>query len=257
MTNPPFYLSEAELVASAKEKSRPPFSACTGAPVEMVTEGGEVGFVSRILEESLVLRERVQWYTSMLGKHSSLETLVEMLRAKGIDNYAITEFIQGNKTRRWAIGWSFGAMRPSQGAGGGIKAARYKKLLPPAVEAEVFTTELDAGIGQLGDKTSQLMASLDLAHWQWNRENLRGIGRARRNVWGRLWRRKKLRQQQGKEEKDETSEDEDEECAFGFEISIRAQRTEVSVVCRWVEGHNISLFESFLGFLRSRLKPSP
>lgn len=30
---------------------------CTGAEVEMITEGGEVGFVTRIIEESAVLKE--------------------------------------------------------------------------------------------------------------------------------------------------------------------------------------------------------
>ncbi len=114
MTNPPFYESEKELLSSAKQKSRPPLSACTGAPVEMVCEGGEVAFVSRLISESLILRERVQWYSSMLGKLSSLEIIIDELHENGIDNYSVTELVQGAKTRRWAVAWSFGPMRPSQ-----------------------------------------------------------------------------------------------------------------------------------------------
>ena len=114
MCNPPFYSSASELLASAAAKSRPPHSACTGAEVEMVVPGGEVAFVSRLIDESLVLKEKVQWYTSMLGKASSISEVVERLKTVGADNWAVTEFVQGQKTRRWAVGWSWGDMRPRQ-----------------------------------------------------------------------------------------------------------------------------------------------
>ena len=110
--NPPFYASPADLLASAAAKSRPPHSACTGADVEMVTPGGEVAFVTRIIDESYRLKERVQWYTSMLGKYSSVSTIVETLKGKGVGNWAVKEFVQGGKTRRWGVAWSWGDMRP-------------------------------------------------------------------------------------------------------------------------------------------------
>lgn len=80
----------------------------------MVIPGGEVAFVSRMIDESLVLKEQVQWYTSMLGKASSISEVVERLKSVGADNWAVTEFVQGHKTRRWAVGWSWGDMRPRQ-----------------------------------------------------------------------------------------------------------------------------------------------
>ncbi|EGS21316.1 uncharacterized protein CTHT_0031710 [Thermochaetoides thermophila DSM 1495] len=143
MMNPPFYSSEDDMLESAKRKSRPPMSACTGARVEMVCDGGEVAHVCRLLSESLILRERVSWYTSMLGKLSSLEILVEKLRTHGIDNYAVTEFIQGTKTRRWALGWSFGPMRPAENAARGMKSSAGRKLLPPPVTAKLLVSSTD------------------------------------------------------------------------------------------------------------------
>ncbi|KAL1682112.1 hypothetical protein EV122DRAFT_287374 [Schizophyllum commune] len=77
-------------------------TALAGAPVEIVTPGGEVAFVARMVAESVRYGKRCRWYTSMLGKLSSV--------AEIIDNYAITELVQG-QTRRWAIGWSFTAVR--------------------------------------------------------------------------------------------------------------------------------------------------
>lgn len=87
--------------------------ACTGAEVEMVTPGGEIAFVTRMIDESLRLRERVIWYTSMLGKLSSVSVIVEKLIEHGNHNYAVTEFVQGSKTKRWAVAWSWGDMRPA------------------------------------------------------------------------------------------------------------------------------------------------
>ncbi|KAK2015925.1 hypothetical protein LZ32DRAFT_525717 [Colletotrichum eremochloae] len=251
MTNPPFYTSEKDLVDSAKQKSRPPSTACTGAPVEMVTDGGEVSFVGKIFEESLVLRERVQWYTSMFGKQSSLEEFVGILREKAIDNYAVTKFVQGNKTRRWAIAWSFGPMRPSEEVARGMKAAVWKKILPVAVESEVVRFPLEFGAGKLGDKIQELMSSLELISCQWNREKLVGIGRARENVWSRAWRRKKMREEREGKPADVMTDS--EVCAFGFEVALRVGRESISVLCRWREGHDHAMFESFCGFLKTRM----
>lgn len=80
----------------------------------MVTTGGEVAFVGRMIDESKILGDRCQWYTSMLGKYTSVENVVECLVAAGINNWAVKDLIQGNKTRRWSIAWSWGNMRPSQ-----------------------------------------------------------------------------------------------------------------------------------------------
>ena len=127
MCNPPFYESKADMLTSAANKQRPPFTACTGSETEMVTSGGEVAFVSRMIDESLVLRDRVLWYTSMLGKFSSVAILVEKLKDNAIDNYAVTEFVQGSKTRRWGIAWSFDDLRP------GLNIARGLNSLPKAL----------------------------------------------------------------------------------------------------------------------------
>lgn len=106
MCNPPFFSDAAEMDANLRLKSSPPNAVCSGSRGEMVTTGGEVAFVTRMIDESMRLRERVMWYTSLLGKLSSVPELLLILKERGIDNYGTTEFVQG-QTRRWGIIWSF------------------------------------------------------------------------------------------------------------------------------------------------------
>ncbi|KAF8148848.1 hypothetical protein B0H34DRAFT_200530 [Crassisporium funariophilum] len=109
--NPPFYGSAKEIAQSASDKELPPNAVCTGADVEMIfNDGGEAGFVSQMVIESERLHNRCEWYTSMLGKMSSVATIVELLRNLSITNYMVTEFVQG-QTRRWAVGWTFSYAR--------------------------------------------------------------------------------------------------------------------------------------------------
>ncbi|KAG1859714.1 S-adenosyl-L-methionine dependent methyltransferase [Suillus subluteus] len=120
MCNPPFYSSAEDVSRSAEFKEFDPNAvrktvsckACkrnspidSGAEVEIITPGGETNFVARIFSQSLQLL-RTKWYTSILGKMSSIPDLVSLFREHNVDNYAITEFVQG-QTRHWAIGWSF------------------------------------------------------------------------------------------------------------------------------------------------------
>ncbi|KAI0064153.1 hypothetical protein BV25DRAFT_1853471 [Artomyces pyxidatus] len=110
MCNPPFYSSAEDVTRSAEAKEVGPNAVCTGAEVEMITPGGESQFVCAMVRESVELQDRCRWYTSMLGKLSSLSEVVTLLRSHSIDNYAITELVQG-MTRRWVIAWSFGDIR--------------------------------------------------------------------------------------------------------------------------------------------------
>jgi len=253
MMNPPFYASEEEMMLSAKEKARPPHSACTGASIEMVCEGGEVEHVSRMLRESLTLRERVQWYTAMLGKSTSMEPLVNQLREHGINNFAVTEFIQGNKTRRWALGWSFKAMRPAEGIARGTKAVHWRKLLPFPSSTILFTSLSGSPAGPLIKRVLETVESLDLMSWSWDSEASKGIGRASENVWGRAWRRRKFRVMSDRGSSKQggpTSEN----CSIGFSITIEVGRQATTASLHWVEGHDQSMFESLGGFLQGRLK---
>ncbi|KAF3066454.1 putative methyltransferase-like protein C27D7.08c [Daldinia childiae] len=272
MVNPPFYTSEAELTDLAKQKSRPPNTACTGAPVEMVCTGGEIGFIQRMIDESLVLRERVQWYTCMLGKQSSLEVLVGILKEYGVTNYAITAFVQGNKTRRWAIGWSFGNRRPNLSASRGCEPSAGKKILPEPTEViVVMRSSSQVELGQLERAVSDTMEGIDLDSWSWSKQLSKGVGFSNGNVWSRAYRRKKVRER-GNTIEDESSsfrqkkpkqmaEQDTTHSTFGFLLTIQTSgdkddKDQVAIVARWLQGNDHTIFESFTGFLRKAILAS-
>ncbi|KAJ2970149.1 hypothetical protein NUW58_g9783 [Xylaria curta] len=243
-------------------KSEPPHSACTGAPVEMVCEGGEVRFVERIISESIVLRDRVQWYTAMLGKQSSLEVLVNVLKKHRINNFAVTTFTQGSKTRRWALGWSFLTRRPSLSATRGCGSSISKNMLPPVTAITIYEhsprAQTDA-IHFLRKALCDTIESLDMRSWAWDEQRLRGIGFAEGNVWSRAYRRRRAGEGVTIENKASTPLLDITACTFGFSLTIQQECLDKpsdgpAVILRWLQGDDESLFESFAGVIRRCLR---
>lgn len=106
MCNPPFFGCPDDMEYQNRSGNRvSPKSINTGSSSEIQTAGGEVEFVSKMIDESLVLKDRVRIYTSMLGKKSSLTALKTYLKEHCVTNVITTEFCQG-RTTRWGIAWS-------------------------------------------------------------------------------------------------------------------------------------------------------
>lgn len=64
MCNPPFYGIDED--HHDNQRPPPPYSSCSGQDHEVRVQGGEVGFVSRMVEESLLLPSRVRWVKALL-----------------------------------------------------------------------------------------------------------------------------------------------------------------------------------------------
>ena len=47
------------------------------------------------MEESLELRGRIQWFTTMVGIKATVDAVLDKLQICGVDKVAITEFKQG------------------------------------------------------------------------------------------------------------------------------------------------------------------
>ncbi|KYQ60185.1 Putative methyltransferase METT10D [Trachymyrmex zeteki] len=105
MCNPPFFESEDNDFEKV-EKVLPPRNAPTGNDSELKTEGGEVCFVTKMIDESVEMGDQVKIYSTMIGKKTDLASLRRLLRSKNIKNMIWTEFCQGHTTR-WGLAWSF------------------------------------------------------------------------------------------------------------------------------------------------------
>ncbi|KAJ7967187.1 U6 small nuclear RNA (adenine-(43)-N(6))-methyltransferase [Quillaja saponaria] len=99
MCNPPFF-------ENMEKAGLNPKTSCGGTPEEMVCPGGEKSFITRIIEDSAVLKDSFRWYTSMIGRKSNLKSLISKLREVGVTIVKTTEFVQG-QTCRWGLAWSF------------------------------------------------------------------------------------------------------------------------------------------------------
>lgn len=106
MCNPPFFGSSDEFDLNRTGNRNPPRGPKTGNSDEILVDGGEVEFVTKMIEESFQLKDRIKIYTSMLGKRSSLTQLKNIFKEKGVTNFISTEFCQG-RTTRWGIAWTF------------------------------------------------------------------------------------------------------------------------------------------------------
>ncbi|KAK3106785.1 hypothetical protein LTR53_018074, partial [Teratosphaeriaceae sp. CCFEE 6253] len=186
MTNPPFYSSDQDMRSSYVNKSAPPSAVCTGSTNEMICPGGDVGFVLRILTESLALRGRVQWYTAMVGRMSSLQTIIARLKEEGITNFAVTCLQAGHRTKRWAVGWSFREYKPSN------EVARHGELVLGVLPQATAQTIVVSGSNKklVGEKVDTMVSELDV-RWRWRAELGMGVMETKDNVWSRSARRKK------------------------------------------------------------------
>ncbi|XP_042000229.1 U6 small nuclear RNA (adenine-(43)-N(6))-methyltransferase-like [Salvia splendens] len=99
MCNPPFF-------ETMEEAGLNPKTSCGGTPAEMVCSGGEHAFIKRIIEDSVTLKDRFRWYSSMVGRKLNLNILVSELWKVGATVVKTTEFVQG-RTSRWGLAWSF------------------------------------------------------------------------------------------------------------------------------------------------------
>lgn len=144
MTNPPFYSTMAEATAprAGDKRSRTEMTSNESIYKSYDTfdyendntkhgnEGGDVGFIIDIMKDSQFFRHNVTWYTSLVAKRSSLDTILRHLQTlDGVwgnrGQIRTVEFRQGSSSHlcqdhdghddpmrcsprvRWGIAWTY------------------------------------------------------------------------------------------------------------------------------------------------------
>ncbi|KLO08027.1 hypothetical protein SCHPADRAFT_624344 [Schizopora paradoxa] len=254
MCNPPFYSSSDDVERSAEGKAFEPNGVCTGSDNEMIVEGGEAAFVRRIVDESVNVSTRCRWFTSMLGKLSSVTEVVQALRTHKVDNYAITELIQG-QTRRWVIAWSFTDIRlPDSLARPTSDSLRQFLPLPNELQ-QPYQPTLDhisirsALEGVLKNIDGVTFTELDSKDSPTSSPLWELLVKASRNSWSRSERRKKNAGNAATESKTiagipALSCTIREVSPLGPSSTIDG-KSKLVLQCSWVRGRDRGLFESF------------
>ena len=113
LCNPPFHGSMREVREASQAKwrklgrdSRRPLRNFGGQGAELWCEGGEAGFIRRMITESLDLRDRVRWFTTLVSSSASLPAVHRALRQAGALDIRTVPMAQGQKQSRF-VAWSF------------------------------------------------------------------------------------------------------------------------------------------------------
>lgn len=114
--NPPFHVSAQAAEAGSLRKWKNLGKARTldtkpklnfgGQAVELWCEGGEAGFVSRMIAESVQYKKQVQWFTSLVSKEDHLPDIYGALRKVSVQKVETINMAQGQKKSR-IVAWTF------------------------------------------------------------------------------------------------------------------------------------------------------
>lgn len=117
MCNPPFHASAKEAVAATQRKLKnlsrdmgngdnPPIQNFAGQNAELWCDGGEIGFVNRMVAESAEFAEQCLWFTCLVSKQSNIAAVKKAIGKFGAIDVKVVDMGQGNKRSRF-VAWSF------------------------------------------------------------------------------------------------------------------------------------------------------
>lgn len=113
MCNPPFHASAEEAAAGTLRKQRNLGIARRdrrlnfgGQAGELWCEGGELGFIGRMIAESAERPDMCEWFTTLVAKSDHLPRLRAALRRAGAADVQVIDMAQGAKKSR-VLAWRF------------------------------------------------------------------------------------------------------------------------------------------------------
>lgn len=123
MCNPPFHASIDDAVAGSARKwqnlgkaapaGEAPLLNFGGQGDELCCAGGEEGFISRMIAESVRIPTSCLWFTTLVSKASSLPAVYRALKAAAVHDSRTIDMAQGQKKSR-IVAWSYLSERQRQ-----------------------------------------------------------------------------------------------------------------------------------------------
>ncbi|EJL69811.1 23S rRNA (adenine(1618)-N(6))-methyltransferase RlmF [Chryseobacterium populi] len=114
LCNPPFHDSEESAIKGnmrktkniSKSKSRKPLLNFGGQHSELWCEGGELAFITKMIEESALYSSQVLWFTCLVSKKDNLYKLTTLLKKVNVAEFKTIDMAQGQKISR-ILAWTF------------------------------------------------------------------------------------------------------------------------------------------------------
>ncbi|MCJ8140894.1 23S rRNA (adenine(1618)-N(6))-methyltransferase RlmF [Falsirhodobacter halotolerans] len=112
LCNPPFHASPEQADRGSRRKWRNLGKGDTGdlnfggQQAELWCPGGEIGFVARMIDQSVEVADQCLWFTSLVSRGDSLKPLSRRLARTGVAETRIVDMAQGQKTSRF-LAWTF------------------------------------------------------------------------------------------------------------------------------------------------------
>lgn len=112
--NPPFHESAQAAQEVSQRKVRNLTGKATSKPVlnfggkadELWTEGGELEFIRKMIQESVKFKNQVYWFTTLVSKSENLKSIYYQLEKVGVFSQKTIQMAQGNKQSRF-VAWTF------------------------------------------------------------------------------------------------------------------------------------------------------
>ncbi len=119
--NPPFHGSPEEAAKSALrkvntlEKSKTEKAALNfgGQNAELWCKGGELGFITQMIYESVKYPMQCLWFTTLVSKKDNLKNIYKLLNKVGAAEIKTIDMAQGQKTSR-IVAWTFQSPKQQQ-----------------------------------------------------------------------------------------------------------------------------------------------
>jgi len=114
LCNPPFHASAAEAEAGSqrkvrnlgKQKGKTPVLNFGGQQAELWCEGGEVGFIRKMIEESAAIGKQCFWFSTLVSKSMNVPFIYGSLERQDPIEIRTIEMAQGQKISRF-VAWTF------------------------------------------------------------------------------------------------------------------------------------------------------
>ncbi|MCT2408969.1 23S rRNA (adenine(1618)-N(6))-methyltransferase RlmF [Chryseobacterium antibioticum] len=114
MCNPPFHDSEESALKGNlrktkninKSKSKQPLLNFGGQQSELWCEGGELAFITKMIQESTQYSSQVLWFTCLVSKKDNLYKLTNLLKKVKALDFKTIDMAQGQKVSRM-LAWTF------------------------------------------------------------------------------------------------------------------------------------------------------